>query len=51
LRRFRHVVRHNYGLDLDPGRVEDNFRAVVELLPTFEADFDALETAMTREEQ
>jgi hypothetical protein len=50
LRRFRHVSRHRYALELDEEGVGQNLAAVRRVLPLFEADMRAFETAMDREE-
>lgn len=50
LRRFRHVVRNNYALDLGNEGVEQNLEMVREALPRFEADLRDFETTMGIEE-
>lgn len=47
LRRFRHVVRNNYALDLEDEGVERSLAAMRAALVSFEADLRAFEAAMT----
>lgn len=46
LRRFRHVVRHHYGVSLDDGKVERATMAMRELLPRLSEDLRAFEATM-----
>jgi hypothetical protein len=48
LRRFRHVVRNNYALDLGNEGVEQNLEMVREVLPRFEADLRDFEATLER---
>lgn len=47
LRRFRHIVRNNYALDLEDEGVERNLADMRAALETFETDLRAFEAAMT----
>jgi hypothetical protein len=49
LRRFRHVVRINYGLDLDSAKVADSLAVMERLLPAFETDLAAFEATLCRD--
>jgi hypothetical protein len=51
LRKFRHVVRNNYALDLTDEGVFANLDRARAVLPLFERDLAAFETAMTNEAQ
>lgn len=46
LRRFRHVARNNYALDLDDESIDRNLSAMREVLPMFESDLRVLEAAL-----
>lgn len=46
LRKFRHVVRSNYGMDLNDRGVTENRERLHAVLPAFERDLAAFERAM-----
>lgn len=46
LRRFRHVIRNNYALELRGGEVEANITKARDVLPAFRADLAAFEAVM-----
>lgn len=50
LRAFRHVVRNNYAHELDRGRLLDNVKVAIALLPALAADVDALQRYMTADD-
>lgn len=50
LKGFRHVVRHRYGFDLDPSKVNDNLARVRTAFPAFVQAVVDLERTMTAEE-
>ncbi|MGC2776213.1 MAG: hypothetical protein WA418_11345 [Bradyrhizobium sp.] len=47
LKGFRHVVRHRYGFDLDPARVDDNLARARTALPAFVSAVAELERVMS----
>lgn len=47
LRQFRHVVRHRYGMELDPARVEDMLAKLEAAFPMFESEFQAFVRTMS----
>ena len=47
LRRFRHAVRSNYGIDLRDPDIDANLERVRRAVPLFRRDFDAFVRAMT----
>ena len=47
LRRFRHAVRSNYGMDLRDADIDANLERVRRAIPLFRRDFDAFVRAMT----
>ena len=49
LKRFRHLVRHRYGFDLDPKRVAENHELLKEAFPSFVDAVRELERYMTEE--
>lgn len=50
LKGFRHLVRHRYGLDLDPERVSDNVERMRKTFPAFVAAIVQLERYLASEE-
>lgn len=46
LRRFRHVVRHGYGSQLELGPVLENLETLTQALPRVRQDVDALRAAL-----
>lgn len=51
VRRFRHVVRHKYALQLRRTDIARNFAAVRKLLPAFEHDYRAFAQSMSEEDR
>lgn len=51
LRAFRHVVRNNYAHELNHGRLVDNVKVAINLLPMLIADINELERYMSSEDQ
>jgi predicted nucleotidyltransferase len=47
LKRFRHLVRHRYGFDFDPARIDTNLARMREALPSFVTAVRALERHVT----
>ncbi len=46
LRKFRHLVRHHYAVDLKPALVEENVVRMQEALTAFRRDFDGFVAGM-----
>jgi hypothetical protein len=51
LKGFRHVVRHRYGFDLDPLKVDENLVRVRTAFPAFVKTVSCLERKMTAEKK
>ena len=51
LKGFRHVVRHRYGFDLDPSKVDENLTRVRTAFPAFVEAVAVLERGMTAEKK
>ncbi len=51
LKGFRHVVRHRYGFDLDPSKVDENLARMRAAFPAFVSAVGDLERALTAEEK
>jgi hypothetical protein len=51
LKGFRHVVRHRYGFDLDPRKVDENLARVRTAFPAFVKAVTCLERMMTAEKK
>jgi hypothetical protein len=49
LKGFRHVVRHNYGLDLNPARTETNYNLMTTTFPKFVEAIAALDIKLSEE--
>jgi hypothetical protein len=49
LRRFRHVARNNYALDLDEESIDRNLTAMRAVLPLFERDLRSFEAALLKD--
>jgi hypothetical protein len=49
LRRFRHVARNNYALDLDEESIDRNLTAMRAVLPLFERDLRTFEAALLKD--
>jgi uncharacterized protein YutE (UPF0331/DUF86 family) len=50
LKGFRHLVRHRYGFDLKPNKVQDNLDRVVDTLPKFVEAVVSLECALLEDD-